>query len=85
MDLGIAQQSALVCGASRGLGRGCALALAREGVAVTIVAREPDALAKTATEIESLTGSPTTHVAADITTPEGRSAALAACPSRTSW
>ncbi len=80
MDLGIAKTRALVCGASRGLGRGCALALAREGVSVTVIAREPAALAETAKEIEALTGSPIAPVAADITTPEGRSAALAACP-----
>jgi len=80
MDLGIAEYRALVCGASRGLGRGCAMALAREGVAVTIVARDADTVARAAAEIETLTGSPTTPVAADITTEEGRDAALTACP-----
>jgi 3-oxoacyl-[acyl-carrier protein] reductase len=75
MDLGIAGRRALVCAASKGLGRGCAQALAREGVKVTIVARTEAALAQTAREIgvES-------YVACDITTPEGRAAALAACP-----
>jgi 3-oxoacyl-[acyl-carrier protein] reductase len=75
MDLGIAGRRALVCAASKGLGRGCAHALAREGVAVTIVARNEAALAQTAKEIDAAS-----YVACDITTAEGRAAALAACP-----
>ena len=75
MDLGIAGRRALVCAASKGLGRGCAQALAREGVEVTIVARTESELAKTAREIGARA-----YVACDITTPEGRAAALAACP-----
>ena len=75
MDLGIAGRRALVCGASKGLGRSCAHALAKEGVAVTIVARNEHALAKTASEIGAAG-----YVAVDITTPDGRAAALAACP-----
>jgi 3-oxoacyl-[acyl-carrier protein] reductase len=80
MDLGIAGRQALVCAASKGLGRGCALALAQEGVALTIVARGHDALDATAREIREATGMPVTAVAADITTEAGREAALAACP-----
>ncbi len=80
MDLGIAGCSALVCAASRGLGRGCAMALAREGANVTIVARTAETLEQTATEIENISGSTVTPVRADITTVEGRAAALAACP-----
>ena len=80
MDLGIKGRNALVCGASKGLGFGCALSLASEGVAVTIVARGAEALALAAAAIRAETGSPVTVVAADITTPEGRAAALAACP-----
>jgi len=75
MDLGISGRRALVCAASKGLGRGCAEALAREGVAVTIVARTEAALAQTAREIGAAS-----YVACDITTPEGRAAALSACP-----
>jgi 3-oxoacyl-[acyl-carrier protein] reductase len=75
MDLGIAGRRALVCAASKGLGRGCAQALAREGVEVTIVARTEAVLAQTAREIGAAS-----YVACDITTPEGRAAALAACP-----
>jgi len=80
MDFGLHGKSALVCAASKGLGKGCAAALAREGVAVTIVARRPGPLEQTAQEIRDATGATVTPVAADITTPEGRAAALAACP-----
>lgn len=82
MDLGIAGKKALVCAASKGLGRGCALALAKEGVHVTIVARGRAALEATAAELEKVSprGTAIAFVAADITTPEGRAAALAACP-----
>lgn len=80
MDLGIHGRSALVCGASRGLGKACAVALAREGVALTLVARGAEALEATAAEIRSATGVRVTTVPADITTLDGRAAALAACP-----
>ena len=80
MDLGIAGRTALVCAASKGLGRGCALALARNGVAVTITARTASTLEQAASEIAAATGATVTPVAGDITTPEGRRAALAACP-----
>ena len=80
MDLGIAGKRALVCAASRGLGRGCAQALAEAGCDVTIVARTEDSLHRTATEIGVRAGRPVHWVACDITTPEGRAAALAACP-----
>jgi len=80
MDFGIAGKRALVCAASKGLGRGCAQALAGEGVRVTIAARTRDALERTAHEIESATGTPVAWVVADVTTAEGRAALLAACP-----
>jgi 3-oxoacyl-[acyl-carrier protein] reductase len=80
MDFGITGKSALVCAASKGLGKGCALNLAREGVVLTIVARTRETLEATAAEIRASTGAKVTAVAADITTPEGRKAALAACP-----
>jgi NAD(P)-dependent dehydrogenase (short-subunit alcohol dehydrogenase family) len=80
MDLGISGRRALVCAASKGLGKACALALSREGVAVTITARGAEALEATAAEIRAATGGDVTVVAGDITTPEGRAAALAACP-----
>ena len=80
MDLGIAGKTALVCASSKGLGRACAMSLAREGVAVTIVARTPGPLEATAEDIRAATGAPVQTVAADITTEDGRSAALAALP-----
>jgi len=78
MDLGIRGKNALVCGASKGLGRACATSLAREGCNVTIVARDREQLGKTAGEIRAATGAKIAAVATDITTDEGRAAALAA-------
>ncbi|MCW5621373.1 MAG: SDR family oxidoreductase [Burkholderiales bacterium] len=80
MDLGIAGKSALVCAASKGLGKGCALALAKEGANVTLVARTPATLEQAAEEIRKATGVRVNIVAVDLTTPQGRAAALAACP-----
>jgi 3-oxoacyl-[acyl-carrier protein] reductase len=81
VDLGIAGKTALVCAASKGLGKGCALALAREGVHVTILARGTEALEATAAEIRAAAPKvKVTTVASDITTAAGRAAALAACP-----
>ena len=76
MDLGIAGKWALVGGASKGLGRGCALALVREGVNVVIVARGAEALARTAQELraQAASAAQVLAVAADITTAEGRAA-----------
>jgi 3-oxoacyl-[acyl-carrier protein] reductase len=79
MDMGLAGRRALVCAGSKGLGKGCAAALAREGVEVTITARGIEALEATAAEIRAA-GGKVKVVAGDITTPEGRAAALAACP-----
>jgi 3-oxoacyl-[acyl-carrier protein] reductase len=80
MDLGIKGKTALVCAASKGLGKGCATALAREGVNVVITARGAEALESTAAELRKL-GVKVTAVAGDITTREGRDAALKAAPS----
>ena len=80
MDLGLNGKWALVCAASKGLGKGCAAALVREGVNVVITARGAEALEATAAELRALKGGEVRTVAGDITTPEGRAAALAACP-----
>jgi 3-oxoacyl-[acyl-carrier protein] reductase len=81
MDLGIAGKWALVCAASKGLGKGCAQALVREGVNVVITARGEEALQATAGELRALSAKVEVRaVAGDIATPEGRAAALAACP-----
>src|SRR5438874_853877 len=76
MDLGLKGRKGIVCAASKGLGRACAMALAREGVAVTITARTAEALERTAAEIRAATGAQVTAVPGDITTDEGRRAAL---------
>jgi 3-oxoacyl-[acyl-carrier protein] reductase len=81
MDLGIAGRSAIVCGASRGLGAACAEALVREGVNVTLVARGAEALERTAGRLRDLGVGKAKPVAGDIATAEGRERALAACPS----
>ena len=79
MDLGIKGRNAIVCAASKGLGKGCAQALAREGVNVTICARGTEALNATAKELAA-TGVKVIPIACDVTTEEGRKALLAACP-----
>ncbi|NCO86810.1 MAG: SDR family oxidoreductase [Rhodobacterales bacterium] len=78
MDLGIAGKRALVCGASKGLGQGCAAALAAEGVALVINARGATALEATAATLRAAHGVAVTTVAADVTTAEGRAQVLAA-------
>jgi 3-oxoacyl-[acyl-carrier protein] reductase len=81
MDLGIAGKWALVCAASKGLGKGCAQALVREGVNVVVTARGDDTLQATARELRSVNAAVEVRaVAGDITTAAGREAALAACP-----
>lgn len=79
MDFGIKGKWALVCGASKGLGLGCAQALAGEGVHVVMVARGAEVLAASAAALRlAAPGVQVIAVAADITTPEGRAAAFAA-------
>ena len=81
MDMGIAGKWALVCAASKGLGKGCAQALVREGVNVVITARGTEVLAATAAELRALNAQIEVRtVAGDISTAEGRAAALAAAP-----
>ncbi|MGH8796781.1 MAG: SDR family NAD(P)-dependent oxidoreductase [Caldimonas sp.] len=80
MKLGIDGKWALVCAASKGLGKGCAAALVKEGVNVVVTARGAEALEATAAELRALGGAEVRAVAGDITTAEGRAAALAACP-----
>ena len=81
MDMGIKGKWALVCAASKGLGKGCATALVREGVNVVITARGAEALEATAAELRALNpGVEVRTVAGDITSAAGRAAALAAAP-----
>ncbi len=78
MDLGISGKRAIVCASSRGLGFGCAQALAREGVDLVINARNAEALEQAADALRAETGVTVTPVAADITTPDGRAEVLEA-------
>ncbi len=78
MDLGISGKRALVCASSKGLGLGCAQALAREGVALVMNARSEGPLVEAAEAIRSQTGVEVTTVAADVTTEAGRAKVLEA-------
>jgi 3-oxoacyl-[acyl-carrier protein] reductase len=80
MDLGIQGRWALVCGASKGLGLGCAQALAEAGVHIVLNARNAEPLAQAAAAIREATGVTVIEVAADVTTPAGRAQVLAARP-----
>src|SRR5574343_769548 len=79
MDVGLKGRWALVCGASKGFGFGCAQALVQEGVNVVVAARGDAALQTAATRLRALApGVGVVAVAADVTTPEGRATLLAA-------
>lgn len=80
MDLELNGRRAIVCAASKGLGRGCAEALAAEGVNLVINARNADLLARAAEDLTRMYGIEVEPVAADITTEDGREAVLARCP-----
>jgi len=80
MDLGIAGRTAIVCASSRGLGKACAHSLAQAGVDVVINGRDEAALEATASDISSDTDVKVTPVLADLSTPEGQKALLAALP-----
>jgi 3-oxoacyl-[acyl-carrier protein] reductase len=80
MNLGIEARRALVCAASKGLGRACAEALAREGVLVTITGRDSDAIKAAADQLARSTDGQIDVAIGDIATERGRDAALAACP-----
>jgi 3-oxoacyl-[acyl-carrier protein] reductase len=80
MKLGIEGKRAIVCASSRGLGKGCAMALAEAHVDLTMNGRDPATLEQAAEQIRALTGAQVRTVAADITTADGRSKVLEACP-----
>ncbi|MEM6581068.1 MAG: SDR family oxidoreductase [Pseudomonadota bacterium] len=79
MDLGISNRKAIVCASSRGLGKACAMSLAREGVHVFINGRTEEALQKCRREIAE-SGGEVTAVLADVSSAAGRDALLEACP-----
>ena len=80
MDLGIAGRRAIVCASSKGLGRGCAEALAREGVHVVVNGRHKEEVEATAAAIQTYAKGSVSAVTADVSTNEGRAELLAACP-----
>ena len=80
MNLGISGRWAVVCASSKGLGYGCAISLAQEGVNLVMNARSAEVLEQAADLIRKQTGVEVRAVAADITTEEGRTRVLGACP-----
>lgn len=80
MDLGLKGRKAIVCAASKGLGYACAMALAREGVETVITGRSAELLEQAAQAIRDATGTVIHAAPGDITTEQGRAAALALCP-----
>ena len=80
MDLGIAGRKAILTGASKGMGRACAEALAAEGVNLVLAARGAEQLRRTAEDIRRATGVEVQEVVADVTTEAGRARILGACP-----
>ncbi len=80
MDLGIAGRKAIICASSKGLGRACAMELARAGCAVIVNGRDSATLEATAREIREATGAEVVAVAGDLDLPEVRTALLEACP-----
>ncbi|HEU4986680.1 MAG TPA: SDR family oxidoreductase [Rhizobiaceae bacterium] len=80
MDLGISGKKAIVCASSRGLGRGCAMALAEAGCDVVINGRDEKALRATGEEIRNRFGVDVTEIIADVSSHDGQKALLAACP-----
>ncbi|TPI68131.1 SDR family oxidoreductase [Mesorhizobium sp. B3-1-3] len=80
MDLGIRGKKAIVCASSKGLGRGCAIALAEAGVDLVVNGRNAELLAKTAKDIRDRFGVKVIEVAGDVSKPDVQKAILAACP-----
>jgi 3-oxoacyl-[acyl-carrier protein] reductase len=80
MDLGLKGRRAIVCASSRGLGKACALSLAREGVDVVINGLHQERLDAAQAEIGALGEGSVTAVLADINTEAGRAELIAACP-----
>lgn len=80
MDLGIKGKNAIICASSRGLGRGCAMALAEASCNVVVNGRDAESLKRTAEEIRERFGVSVMEVRADISTREGQKALLDACP-----
>jgi len=80
MDLGLKGKKAIICASSRGLGRGCAEALAEAGCSIVLNGRNETVLAATRASLEERFGVAVSSVAADVSTPAGQEALLTACP-----
>jgi len=80
MDLGLKARNAIICASSRGLGKACATALAREGCSVVVNGRNAEQVEATAAEIRAKTGASVTAMAADLTTEQGRASLVATRP-----
>ncbi len=80
MDLGISGRKAIICASSKGLGKGCAMALAEAGCEITINGRQMDILSATAKEIREKTGAIVHEVGGDVSERTVQDALLAACP-----
>lgn len=80
MDFGIAGRKAIVCASSRGLGRGCAEALAQAGVDLVLNGRDEKTLVATAEEIRTRYGVSVSTVPGDVSSAEIQASLLAACP-----
>ncbi|KPH82986.1 SDR family oxidoreductase [Bosea vaviloviae] len=80
MDLGISGRTAIICASSKGLGRGCAQALAEAGCTVVINGRDAASLEATASQIRASTGATVIPVVADVSSRAGQDALLAAAP-----
>lgn len=80
MDLGISGKKAIVCASSRGLGKGCAIALAEAGCTLVVNGRDASILSATAEEIRSRTNADVIEVAADVSSAAGQAALMEACP-----
>jgi len=79
MDLGIAGRKAIICASSKGLGKACALALARAGCQIVVNGRDAARLEVTAQEIRAI-GASVIAIAGDVGDPKVRATLLAACP-----
>ncbi len=80
MDLGLKDRTAVICASSQGLGRACAMELARAGCRVVINGRHADILEKTAEEIRAQTGADVLPIVADVNSPAGQEALVSAVP-----
>ncbi len=80
MDLGISGRKAIICASSKGLGKGCAIALAEAGCEITVNGRNAEILRETAKEIREKTGAIVHEVAGDVSERAVQDALLLACP-----